>query len=61
MFIFPSFLLGVKSTMAEGASQPAWDGPVRHPFAVVNFIPPVMDYELGLRQLSSRQACKLQM
>ncbi len=42
------------------ASQPMWpDGPVRKLYAIVNFIPPVRDYELGLclllYQLKERQ------
>ncbi len=42
------------------ARQPMWpDGPVRKLYAIVNFIPPVMDFELGLclllYQLMERQ------
>jgi hypothetical protein len=47
-FIFPYW--GMKSRVVVPASlQPMYlDGPVLQPYVMVNFIPPVSHYELGL-------------
>ncbi len=44
--------IGLSYRPANICSRTA-DGPVDNPYAIVNFIPPVRDYELGLRNVAT--------